>query len=100
MSKDYYDTESVVCEKPQKGGKQSTYWLRCYYDFTPGEREVRYYPDGSGYPGSDPDVTIYKVTILYGARESECMIHLLEEIYPRFEFEELEEKILESLTDE
>lgn len=26
------------------------------YEFTPGERMVRYYPDGSGYPGSPPEV--------------------------------------------
>lgn len=100
MSKDYYDTQEVVCEKPQKGGKQYSFYLRCYYNFTPGEREVTYYPDGSGYPGTSPELQIYKVAICYGSRESECMIHLLEEIYPRFGLEDLEEEILKTLTDE
>lgn len=27
-------------------------------DFTPGEREVRYYADGSGYPGSPPEIEV------------------------------------------
>tara|TARA_R110000787_G_scaffold35978_7_gene92031 strand:+ start:106 stop:399 length:294 start_codon:yes stop_codon:yes gene_type:complete len=96
---DYYDTEAVVCENPQKGGVQALYWLRCYYDYTPGEREVTYYPDGSGYPGSSPELQIHKVTICYGSRESECMIHLLEEIHPRFDLESLEEKILQGLSE-
>jgi hypothetical protein len=31
--------------------------------YTPGEPEVRYYRDGSGYPGSDPELEIYSVSI-------------------------------------
>jgi hypothetical protein len=28
------------------------------YTYDPGEKRVDYYPDGSGYPGSDPSVAI------------------------------------------
>lgn len=34
------------------------------FDANPGEPMVRYYPDGSGYPGSPPEVEITKVTVL------------------------------------
>ena len=30
--------------------------------YTPGEPEVRYYRDGSGYPGSSPEFHIEKIT--------------------------------------
>lgn len=95
--KDYYDTESVKCDKPKKGGKQNSYWLRCYYEYEPGEREVSYYADGSGYPGSDSDVNIYKLTMRFGSYESQCILHLIEEISTKFELEELEEQILNEL---
>jgi|TARA_R110000744_G_scaffold48490_3_gene105911 hypothetical protein len=29
------------------------------YEYEPGEAEVTYYPDGSGYPGSNSEVTIH-----------------------------------------
>ena len=31
------------------------------YDFDPGEAEVLYYPDGSGHPGSPPEVSVYNI---------------------------------------
>ena len=31
------------------------------YDFDPGEAEVLYYPDGSGHPGSPPEVNVYNI---------------------------------------
>ena len=34
------------------------------YDYTPGEPMVRYYADGSGYPGSDPYFEVTCVTVL------------------------------------
>lgn len=34
------------------------------FDATPGEPMVRYYSDGSGYPGSPPEVEVTKVTVL------------------------------------
>ena len=100
MIRDYYDTDAVNCEAPRRGGKPSQYFIRCYYEYTEGEKEVRYYPDGSGYPGSPPELNIWKVTIWYGSIESECAIHLLEEVSPRFDLEELEETILKQYTDE
>lgn len=33
------------------------------YDFTPGERMVRYYRDGSGDPGCPPSVDLVSVTV-------------------------------------
>ena len=39
MSTDYYDTEAVRCEKPKRGGSKNNYFLRCYYEFDPGEKE-------------------------------------------------------------
>lgn len=32
------------------------------YDYTPEEKQVTYYPDGSGYPGCAEQVDIWKVT--------------------------------------
>ncbi len=32
------------------------------YDYTPEEKQVTYYPDGSGYPGCAEQVDICKVT--------------------------------------
>ena len=99
MSTDYYDTEAVRCEKPKRGGSKNNYFLRCYYEFDPGEKEETYYPDGSGYPGSSPDVNIYKISMCFGSYESQCVLHLLEEIADRFEVEELESTILKELTE-
>ena len=32
------------------------------FDYSPGEPEVRYYSDGSGYPGSDPELNVTAIT--------------------------------------
>ena len=32
--------------------------------FWPGEKMVMYYPDGSGYPGSPPEIEITKVALI------------------------------------
>lgn len=41
----------------------------------PGEPMVRYYPDGSGYPGSPPEVEIVAVTVTaYGSADWETGI--------------------------
>ena len=37
-------------------GHGSSLEVQILYEYTPGEPMVRYYPDGSGYPGSPPDV--------------------------------------------
>lgn len=37
-------------------GHASSLEVEVLYEFTPGERMVMYYPDGSGYPGSPPEV--------------------------------------------
>jgi hypothetical protein len=33
------------------------------YDYSPGEEMVMYYPDGSGYPGSPPEIEFTDVLI-------------------------------------
>lgn len=33
------------------------------YSVDPGEKMVRYYPDGSGYPGSPPSIELERVTV-------------------------------------
>ena len=33
------------------------------YDFTPGEKMVRYYPDGSGDPGCPPSAALVNATV-------------------------------------
>lgn len=37
-------------------GVPATLEFELEYHYTPGEPMVRYYPDGSGYPGSSPEV--------------------------------------------
>jgi len=36
-------------------------WLDIEYSYTEGEKEVTYYPDGSGSPASAPRVDVYSV---------------------------------------
>lgn len=36
--------------------------LRVDYDYRPEEKAVRYYSDGSGYPGCAEQLDIYKIT--------------------------------------
>lgn len=33
------------------------------FDYQPEEPEVRYYPDGSGYPGCAEEIDVYKVSL-------------------------------------
>lgn len=37
--------------------------LKIEYEFDPGEKEVTYYPDGSGSPGTSPSVRIIKMGV-------------------------------------
>lgn len=37
--------------------------LELEFSYTPGEPEVRYYPDMSGYPGSPPEVELLSVVV-------------------------------------
>jgi len=36
------------------------------YEYDPGEKRVDYYPDGSGYPGTDPSVAILSIQPVNG----------------------------------
>lgn len=33
------------------------------FDYSPPEPEVRYYSDGSGYPGSAEEISVYKISL-------------------------------------
>lgn len=43
------------------------------YDFTPGEPQVRYYNDGSGYPGSPDEYEVHE--IIYEGTNIEPVIY-------------------------
>lgn len=40
------------------------------FEFVKGEEMVRYYPDGSGYPGSDPSVSLISTRVTSLSNES------------------------------
>jgi hypothetical protein len=42
------------------------------YEYDPGEKEVRYFADGSGHPGSSPSVEIQKITCGPADRDITC----------------------------
>ena len=39
------------------------------YDFDPGEPEELYYPDGSGHPGSPPEVSVHSIWLQLPTKE-------------------------------
>ena len=45
-------------------GHASSLEVEIKYGYTPGERMVMYYPDGSGYPGSPPDVEFIGANVM------------------------------------
>lgn len=49
------------------------------YHYHPGDRQVQYYPDGSGYPGSPPDIEIEKIEYM-GADFTEVLGDNIDEI--------------------
>jgi hypothetical protein len=44
-------------------GHASSLEVEIEYAYTPGEPMVRYYPDGSGYPGSPPEAELLSVYV-------------------------------------
>ena len=74
-------------------------WFRVYYTYDPGEAEVPYYADGSGYPGSPSSIEIHKITMCVGKNESADIEELLEELIPDFDLLELAERIIKELED-
>lgn len=61
------------------------------YTYDPGEREVRYYPDGSGHPGSAPSCRIINVN----SNDLDISYALMPKL-----LEELAEECLENHDDE
>jgi len=61
------------------------------FDYTPGEPMVMYYADGSGYPGSDPEIEINSITHK-GTDFTDFLIG-------RMPYEELEGKIFDQMQD-
>jgi hypothetical protein len=60
------------------------------YVYDPGEKRVDYYPDGSGYPGTPPSVSLYEVHV--NRPWGGDILHTL----PQKLIEELEAEILEN----
>lgn len=58
------------------------------YDYQPEEPMVRYYPDGSGYPGAAEEVTV--TSVKFGN------VELISELSDE-QIEEIEEQILENI---
>jgi hypothetical protein len=46
------------------GEREKLVVVEVAYDFTPGEPMVRYYPDGSGYPGSGPEIEVWAYRVI------------------------------------
>lgn len=57
MSIHYYETELEEFQ----GRFFAT--IEIEFEYSPGEALVRYYPDGSGYPGSPPELNIIHVAV-------------------------------------
>ena len=72
-------------------------YLRVYYDYDPGEPEVTYYPDGSGHPGAPSWVEVTKIVARIDGKESDCLITIMEELGCSFDFDELEQRILDDI---
>jgi hypothetical protein len=78
--------------------------LWCKYSFsfcfTEGEPMVKYYPDGSGYPGSDPEFEIYDVQVVSVEGEN-GFVQVDEELkeYLLGMFEENKERVIEEVSE-
>tara|TARA_R110001606_G_C15037853_1_gene611827 strand:- start:350 stop:595 length:246 start_codon:yes stop_codon:yes gene_type:complete len=59
------------------------------YTYTPGEKQVMYYPNGDGYPGSPPEIEINSLNVQYSEQE-------VYDIVARAVLEDIQEQILES----
>ena len=58
--------------------------LDIHYDYQPEEKEVRYYSDGSGYPGCPESLDITAI-YLNGTNVTELLEDQLEKIYDAME---------------
>jgi hypothetical protein len=56
-----WGVESVQCE------------VEIEYDFSPGEKMVRYYPNGDGYPGSPPSVDLTDFNLISVSSPNEAI---------------------------
>ena len=56
-------TFEIELERPGNDSKWLTIEATLHFDVSPGEPMVRYYPDGSGYPGSPPIVELTGITV-------------------------------------
>ena len=58
------------------------------YEYEPGEAEVTYYSDGSGYPGSSSEVTIHHAGIQLKNKNGEFEVPLVEDFIVEIKFDE------------
>lgn len=63
MKHDTYSVDHEIEEFELPNGDFASLKLEIDYNFYPGEPMVRYYPDGSGYPGSPDEVEIEAVMV-------------------------------------
>lgn len=75
--------------------------FRIEYEFDRGSPMVRYYPDGSGDPGSDPEVSICKIELEVRTNLSYRYIDFTDffEELPG-EIEKMEEEIMNQLIEQ
>ena len=63
------------------------------YKYTKGEPMIRYYEDGSGYPGSDAEVDIYSVVAVADFSYDDGVAIEVLPILNQYIVEKIEEKI-------
>lgn len=70
------------------------------YCFTEGEPMVKYYPDGSGYPGSDPEFEISDIQIVsVGGQDGELELTDDLKSFLLNKFEEIKEEVIERISE-
>tara|TARA_R110002167_G_scaffold177167_2_gene376923 strand:+ start:5191 stop:5460 length:270 start_codon:yes stop_codon:yes gene_type:complete len=69
------------------------------FDYVPGEHEIKHNPDGSGYPGSNSEVTLHFAWIvLENAKYTPVSVNILPhiELLMELSIEDITQKILEN----
>lgn len=71
------------------------YYFIVDYKFDKGEPMIRYYEDGSGYPGSGADVDIYSVALYADCSYDDVITDDILPILSEYIIEKIKEKIIE-----
>lgn len=75
--------------------------VHCFGDFTPEERMVRYFKDGSGHPGSPPEFEIDRIEFETSVEKEQEALEIVQEIdnYYNSIFEQTRKKIQDILVE-